>query len=83
VGLGVMVLAEDEWQALWCARHDTNTPPDTPPTIREAVREIAHPGGFLGRRYAGKPGVTVIWKGWQWLVEFVHMYRILRPHAHS
>jgi hypothetical protein len=25
--------------------------------------------------------VTVIWKGWQRLVEFVHMYRILRPKA--
>jgi hypothetical protein len=25
--------------------------------------------------------VTVIWKGWQRLVEFVHMYRIMRPKA--
>jgi hypothetical protein len=75
------VLADDEWQALWCARYDTDTPPDTPPTIREAVREIAHLGGFLGRTHDGEPGVTVIWKGWQRLVEFVHMYRILRPHA--
>jgi hypothetical protein len=75
------VLADDEWQALWCARHDTATPPETPPTIREAVREIAHLGGFLGRTHDGEPGVTVIWKGWQRLVEFVHMYRILRPKA--
>jgi len=75
------VLADDEWQALWCARYDTDTPPDTPPTIREAVREIAYLGGFLGRTHDGEPGVTVIWKGWQRLVEFVHMYRILRPHA--
>jgi len=77
------VLADDEWQALWCARYDTDTPPETPPTIREAVREIAHLGGFLGRKHDGEPGVTVIWKGWQRLVEFVHMYRILRPHAQS
>jgi hypothetical protein len=77
------VLADDEWQALWCARYDTDTPPDTPPTIREAVREIAHLGGFLGRKHDGEPGVTVIWKGWQRLVEFVHMYRIMRPHAQS
>jgi len=75
------VLADDEWQALWCARYDTDTPPETPPTIREAVREIAHLGGFLGRKHDGEPGVTVIWKGWQRLVEFVHMYRILRPKA--
>jgi hypothetical protein len=54
------VLADDEWQALWCARYDTATPPDTPPTIREAVREIAHLGGFLGRTHDGEPGVTVI-----------------------
>jgi len=75
------VLADDEWQALWCARYNTATPPETPPTIREAVREIAHLGGFLGRTHDGEPGVTVIWKGWQRLVEFVHMYRIMRPKA--
>jgi len=75
------VLADDEWQALWCARYDTATPPATPPTIREAVREIAYLGGFLGRRHDGEPGVTVIWKGWQRLVEFLYMYRIMRPKA--
>jgi hypothetical protein len=54
------VLADDKWQALGCARYDTTTPPDTPPTIREAVREIAHLGSFLGRRHDGKPGVSVL-----------------------
>lgn len=30
--------------------------PDTPPTIREAVRWIAQLGGFLARKGDGKPG---------------------------
>jgi hypothetical protein len=47
---GTAVLADDEWQALWCARQDTATPHDTPPTICEAMREIAHLEGLATAR---------------------------------
>ena len=36
-----VLLALEEWQALYCATHHTATPPATPPTLHEAVQWIA------------------------------------------
>ena len=33
----------------------------------------------LGRKRDGEPGVTVLWKGFQHLVDIAAMYRIMRP----
>jgi hypothetical protein len=74
-----VLLDADEWQALYCAIHRTPTPPVTPPSIRAAVRWIAQLGGFLGRKGDGEPGVTVLWRGFQHLVDLTTMYRIMRP----
>jgi hypothetical protein len=74
-----VVLEEAEWHALYCAIKRVATPPATAPTLRTAVRWIAQLGGFLGRKGDGEPGVTVLWKGWQRLVDLAHMYRIMRP----
>jgi hypothetical protein len=74
-----VVLEEEEWHALYCAIKRVATPPSTAPTLRTAVRWIAQLGGFLGRKGDGEPGVTVLWKGWQRLVDLAHMYRIMRP----
>jgi hypothetical protein len=60
-----VVLTAIEWQALYMRIHRTNSLPDSPPTVRQAVRWIAQLGGFLGRRRDGEPGITVIWRGWQ------------------
>jgi len=57
------VLAAPEWQSLYCTIHKTPTPPQTPPTLHQAVRWIAQLGGFLGRKSDGEPGVKVIWRG--------------------
>lgn len=57
------VLEAAEWQSLYCVIHGTSTPPETPPTVAEAVRWIAQLGGFLGRRNDGSPGVKVLWRG--------------------
>jgi hypothetical protein len=73
------LLDDDEWQALWCAIHRRPTPPPSPPSIRTAVRWIAQLGGFLGRTSDGAPGVTVLWRGFQHLVDLTTMYRIMRP----
>ena len=55
------------------------TVPPKPPTLRQVVRWIAQLGGFLGRKRDGEPGVTVLWKGFQHLVDVAAMYQIMRP----
>jgi hypothetical protein len=73
------LLEADEWQALYCAIHRTPRPPAQPPSLRMAVRWTAQLGGFLGRTGDGEPGVTVVWRGFQHLVDLTTMYRIMRP----
>jgi hypothetical protein len=74
-----VLLALEEWQALYCAIHHTPTPPPTPPTLQQAVHWVARLGGFLARRGDGEPGVTVLWKGFQHLADLTTMYCIMRP----
>lgn len=74
-----VLLALEEWQALYCAIHHTPTPPPTPPTLQEAVQWIAQLGGFLGRAGDGPPGVTVLWRGFQHLADLTHMYCLFHP----
>jgi hypothetical protein len=74
-----VLLDEDEWQALYCRIHRVALAPTKPPSLRQAVRWIAQLGGFLGRKGDGEPGVTVLWKGFQHLVDTTAMYQIMRP----
>jgi len=74
-----VLLDEDEWQALYCRIHRVAVAPLKPPSLRQAVRWIAQLGGFLGRKGDGEPGVTVLWKGFQHLVDITAMYQIMRP----
>ena len=46
-----------------------------PKTSEELWRAIARLGGFLGRRYDGKPGWITIWRGWQRLHEMLRGYQ--------
>jgi Transposase DNA-binding/Transposase Tn5 dimerisation domain len=78
-----VLLEEDEWQGLYCRIQRVAVAPAKPPTLRQAVRWIAQLGGFLGRKRDGEPGVTVLWKGFQHLVDIAAMYRIMRPAAPS
>jgi hypothetical protein len=73
-----VLLALEEWQALYCAIHHTATPPATPPPLYQAVRWIARLGGFLDRPADGEPGVTVLWRGFQHLADLTTMYCIMR-----
>jgi hypothetical protein len=75
---GTVLLALEEWQALYCATYHTPTPPPTPPTLHEAVQWIARLGGFLGRPGDGAPGVAVLWRGFQHLADLTRMYVLLR-----
>jgi hypothetical protein len=74
------LLNEAEWQALYCAIHNTTILPPTTPTLNQAVRWIAQLGGFQNRKRDGHPGVTVIWKGFQHLSDLTYMYLVFRPH---
>jgi Transposase DNA-binding/Transposase Tn5 dimerisation domain len=74
-----VLLDDDEWQGLYCRIQRVSIPPPTPPTLRQAVRWIAQLGGFQGRKRDGDPGVTVLWKGFQHLVDVAAMYQIMRP----
>ena len=65
-----------EWQSLYCFIHKTSTPPDEPPTLKQATRWIAQLGGFLGRKRDGDPGVTVLWRGLQRFYDIVDTWLI-------
>jgi hypothetical protein len=73
------ILADHEWQALYCRINKTTDLPTQPPTVRQAVRWIAQLGGFLARKNDGEPGITVIWRGWQRLTDIVATWLILHP----
>ena len=74
-----VLLDADEWQGLYCRIHRVAIPPVSVPTLRQAVRWIGQLGGFQGRKHDGEPGVTVLWKGFQHLVDVAAMYQIMRP----
>jgi hypothetical protein len=75
------LLAAAEWQALYCALHQTTQPPSTPPSLGQAVRWLAQLGGDMGRTSDGPPGTAVLWRGLQRLVDLTLMYQVftLRP----
>jgi hypothetical protein len=73
-----VLLELEEWQALACRIQRTATPPDTPPSLQQAVRWIAQLGGVPARTHDGHPGPLVLWKGFQRLIDLTDMFRIMR-----
>ena len=53
--------------------------PDTPPSLRQAVRWIDQLGGFLARGGDGEPGVKVLWRGWTRLQDIVETWTLFHP----
>ncbi len=72
-----VLLDADEWQALYCRIHRVALAPAKPPSLRTAVRSLGQLGGFPGRKGDGEPGVTVMWRGFQRLMDLTEMYRIM------
>ena len=70
------VLPRDQWQVLHRVVHKTDTVPVSPPSLREAVRQIARLGGFLARKGDGEPGVKTIWRGLRRLEDLVTGWRL-------
>ncbi len=71
------VLEKSEWQSLCATINKNPTPPDTPPSLRQAVRMIANLGGFLGRKGDGEPGVKTIWRGLRRLHDIAATWKLL------
>jgi hypothetical protein len=65
-----------EWRALTTFVAKTKTPPDTPPTLNEAVRMLAKLGGHLGRKHDGHPGAEVLWRGIARLTDIETAYNL-------
>jgi len=65
-----------QWQTLWCYVHQRTNVPQSPPTVRQAVRWIAQLGGFLGRKSDGQPGTTTLWRGLQQLEAMTKMWKL-------
>ena len=76
-----VALTTVEWQALYMRIHNTTAFPESPPTVRQAVRWIAKLGGFLGRKGDGEPGITVIWRGWQRLQDIAATWYLVKEQA--
>lgn len=68
------LFSEEEVETLHI-RVKRTEPPQTPPTIKEAVGMIGSLGGHLGRKSDGEPGTTVIWRGMMRLFECVQALR--------
>ncbi len=72
---------EAEWKALVAYVTQNPKPPQTPPTLREAVRMVAGLGGFLGRKGDGEPGTKSLWLGIQRVDDLSSMWKILTPNS--
>ncbi len=66
-----------EWKALYCLTRQDPTPPDQPPTLREAVHMVASLGGFLGRKADGEPGTKSLWLGLQRLDDIAATWKFM------
>jgi hypothetical protein len=75
------VLSAIEWQALYMRIQRTTSLPESPPTVRQAVRWIAQLGGFLGRKGDGEPGITTIWRGWQRLQDIAATWYLVKDQS--
>jgi hypothetical protein len=74
-----VALSEPEWHALTVFVNQSQTPAPHPPSLQEAVRAIAHLGGFIGRKSDGNPGVKTLWRGWQRLQDIVATWLLFHP----
>ncbi len=68
-----------EWQALHCHHHRSPNPPETPPTLGEAMHMVAKLGGFLGRKCDGNPGATALWRGLARLADITDTFTLFHP----
>ena len=74
---------EAGWKALVASKTRNPIPPETPPTLREAMRMVASLGDFLGRKKEGEPGAKSLWLGLQRLDDITTTWRIMMSRSSS
>jgi len=72
-----------EWKALCCYVNKTSTPPENPPSLREAIYMVGGMGGHLRKKNGDFPGTQALWRGLQRLDTATEMYAIFTHHDHS
>jgi len=73
-----VLLTEAEWKALYCYVEKTSKAPVEPPNLGQALRWVAHLGGFLGRRSDADPGPVVLWRGLQRLSDITQSWLLFQ-----
>jgi len=75
-----LLFERDEWQAAYLLNRKKE--PTAPPRLNEVLRLVARPGGFLGRKGDGEPGLRTVWLGLQRVMNFAAGIRsVTRPQA--
>jgi transposase-like protein/transposase Tn5 family protein len=77
------VFSRPEWQVLHRKANPKVVLPQQPPTLREAVRQVARLGGFLARRQDGEPGVKTLWRGLRRLQDLLDGYELGREQQNA
>jgi hypothetical protein len=62
--------------ALHWHHYRSPNPPETPPTLGEAVHMVAALGGFLGRKGDGNAGATALWRGLARLADITDTFSV-------
>jgi hypothetical protein len=72
-----LALSKQQWSALYILIHHNAKLPEKPPTLQEAVNWIGKPGGHLGRKSDGPPGLKTVWLGYQRVCDAANVYEIM------
>jgi hypothetical protein len=66
-----------EWKALVVNNTKNPVPPETPPTLENAMRMVGKLGGFLGRKLDGQPGAECLWRGFNTLAALTGLWTVM------
>ena len=72
-----LVLTKAQWITLYMLVHKSHHLPREPPSLQQAVLWIGRPGGHLGRKLDGPPGLKTVWRGYQQLCAAASMYELM------
>lgn len=73
------LLSEEEWKVLYAKTHQTQSYPNAPPPVKDAILWIAQLGGFLARKGDKNPGPITLWRGWKRLTDLTEGWNLASP----